>query len=235
VRSFRSRRKSIKTLCWSWLALSLVFCGCKGGDFSKPENKISYVIGQSLAADFNNQGFIVNADALKNGVRDALKGESKLSKEDMQKTLMEFQQAQMAKMQSKQMELSQANTQTGEAFLAANKQKPDVVTLPSGLQYKVLKKGAGRSPKASDTVEVHYVGTLISGQKFDSSYKRNQAARFPVTGVIPGWTEALQLMKAGDKWQLFIPSNLAYGDQGAGGIIGPGQTLLFEVELLKII
>lgn len=122
----------------------------------------------------------------------------------------------------------------GEAFLKENATKEGVKTLPSGLQYKVIKEGTGKSPKATDTVSVHYRGTLINGTEFDSSYKRNAPAEFPVNRVIRGWTEALQLMKEGSKWMLYIPSNLAYGSRGAGGDIGPDETLIFEVELLKV-
>ena len=123
---------------------------------------------------------------------------------------------------------------TGEAFLASNKSKPNVVTLPDGLQYKVIKEGDGRKPGLNDTVTVHYSGTLIDGSEFDSSYKRGQPATFPVSGVIPGWTEALQLMKAGSVWELYIPSNLAYGANGAPPVIGPNQVLIFKVELLSV-
>ena len=127
------------------------------------------------------------------------------------------------------------NKQEGEAFLAENKKKEGVKTLPSGLQYKVITEGTGKSPKASDTVTVNYRGTLIDGTEFDSSYKRGQAASFQVNGVIKGWTEALQLMKEGAKWQLFVPSNLAYGEKGTGsGPIGPNATLVFEVELISV-
>ena len=129
-------------------------------------------------------------------------------------------------------EAGAANKKEGEAFLAANKGKEGVVTLPSGLQYKILKEGTGPKPTASDTVVCNYRGTLINGTEFDSSYKRGQPATFPVGGVIKGWTEALQLMPVGSKWQLFIPSDLAYGERGAGADIGPESTLIFEVELL---
>ena len=217
------------------LVAPILISGCKGSDLSQKDNKISYAIGQSIGTDFKAKGFQISPEALRNGVADAESGKSKLTDAEMQQTLMEFQKEQMMKMQGQQAEAGKVNTKEGETFLAANKTKTGVVTLPSGLQYKVLKQGSGRSPKATDTVEVHYVGTLINGQEFDSSYKRNQPARFPVNGVIPGWTEALQHMKPGDKWQLFIPSNLAYGEHGAGGVIGPNQTLLFEVELLKVI
>jgi FKBP-type peptidyl-prolyl cis-trans isomerase FklB len=126
------------------------------------------------------------------------------------------------------------NKKEGEAFLAENKKKEGVKTLPSGLQYKVIKEGTGKSPKATDKVSTHYRGTLIDGTEFDSSYKRGQPATFPVNGVIPGWTEALQLMKVGSKWQLFIPSKLAYGERGAPPVIGPYSVLIFTVELLAI-
>jgi FKBP-type peptidyl-prolyl cis-trans isomerase FklB len=126
------------------------------------------------------------------------------------------------------------NQKEGEVFLAENKKKKGVVTLPSGLQYRVITAGTGKIPKVTDTVTTHYRGTLIDGTEFDSSYKRGEPASFPVNGVVKGWTEALQLMKVGSKWQLFIPSNLAYGPQGAGQVIGPNATLIFEIELLSI-
>ncbi len=129
---------------------------------------------------------------------------------------------------------AETNKKEGEAFLAANKANGGVVVLPSGLQYKVLTQGTGPKPVASDTVVCNYRGTLIDGKEFDSSYKRGQPATFPVSGVIKGWTEALQLMPVGSKWQLFIPPDLAYGDRGASSDIGPGATLIFEVELLSI-
>lgn len=129
---------------------------------------------------------------------------------------------------------AQVGREKGEAFLAENAKKEGVKTLPSGLQYKVIKEGDGKQPGKTDTVSVHYKGTLIDGREFDSSYKRGQPAEFGVTQVIKGWVEALQLMKEGSKWQLFIPSSLAYGERGAGALIGPGETLVFEVELLKV-
>jgi len=131
-------------------------------------------------------------------------------------------------------ELGEKNKKDGDAFLAENKGKEGVVALPSGLQYKILKAGDGEKPKSTDTVVCNYRGTLLNGKEFDSSYKRGQPATFPVSGVIKGWTEALQLMPVGSKWQLFIPPDLAYGDRGAGNDIAPGATLIFEVELLSI-
>ncbi len=126
------------------------------------------------------------------------------------------------------------NRAQGEAFLAESAQREGVVTLPSGLQYEVLEEGDGATPRRRSTVVVHYSGTLIDGTPFDSSYSRGEPARFPVNRVIPGWTEALQLMQVGDKWRLFIPADLAYGDRGAGPVIGPGSTLIFEVELIEV-
>ena len=140
----------------------------------------------------------------------------------------------MKKREEEQKKLAEKNAKEGEAFFAENKKKEGIVTLPSGLQYKVIKEGDGPTPKATDTVSVNYKGTFIDGTEFDSSYKRNQPATFKVKGVIPGWVEALQLMKVGSKWQIFIPASLAYGDKGAGNVIGPNATLIFEVELLSI-
>ena len=137
-------------------------------------------------------------------------------------------------MQEKQKKIGEKNKIDGEAFLAENKKKEGVKTLPSGLQYSIIKEGAGKMPKATDTVTVNYKGTLIDGTEFDSSYRRGQPVSFPVNGVIAGWTEALQLMKEGSKWQLFIPSELAYGEKGAGNTIGPNAVLIFEVELISI-
>jgi FKBP-type peptidyl-prolyl cis-trans isomerase FklB len=137
-------------------------------------------------------------------------------------------------MMAKQSEVAKKNKAEGETFLAENKKKEGVKSLATGLQYKVIKAGTGKKPKSNDTVTVHYRGTLINGAEFDSSYKRGQPATFPVSKVIPGWTEALQLMEVGAKWQLFIPSNLAYGEQGAGSDIAPNATLIFEVELVSI-
>jgi FKBP-type peptidyl-prolyl cis-trans isomerase FklB len=137
-------------------------------------------------------------------------------------------------MVAKQEEIAKKNNVDGEAFLAENKKKEGVKTLPSGLQYKVIKAGTDKKPKLSDSVTSHYRGTLIDGTEFDSSYKRGQPVTFPVSGVIPGWTEALQLMGEGAKWQIFVPSNLAYGERGAGIVIGPNATLIFEIEIISI-
>lgn len=157
-----------------------------------------------------------------------------MSEEEYRNTMANFRKEMMAKQQAQMKTKGEKNKKEGDAFLAENKDKKGIVSLPSGLQYKVIKEGEGDTPKATDKVTVHYRGTLIDGTEFDSSYGRGEPATFPVNGVIPGWTEALQLMNAGSKWQLFIPSKLAYGERGAGGKIGPNSTLIFDVELISI-
>jgi FKBP-type peptidyl-prolyl cis-trans isomerase FklB len=177
----------------------------------------------------------VDIDALVKGLKDALAGgKMMMTEQEQRETLMAFQKEFQAKQQEKMKALAEKNKKEGEAFLAENKKKQGIKILPSGLQYKIITEGKGASPKETDTVTINYRGTLIDGTEFDSSYKRNEPATFPVKGVIKGWTEAIQLMKEGAKWQLFIPSDLAYGERGAGGTIGPNATLIFEVELLKI-
>jgi FKBP-type peptidyl-prolyl cis-trans isomerase FklB len=177
----------------------------------------------------------VDPAILARGLRDGLAGgKTLLTDEEAQAALSEVQNDLRKKQQEKMQEAGAANKKEGEAFLAANKAKEGVVALPSGLQYKILKEGTGPKPTASDTVVCNYQGTLIDGKEFDSSYKRGQPATFPVSGVIKGWTEALQLMPVGSKWQLVIPADLAYGDRGPSPEIGPGSTLVFEVELLSI-
>ncbi len=196
------------------------------------KDKVSYIIGMDIGNNLKKQSMSVNPKILAKGIEDAVSGAKPLlTEQEVQETMMAFQKEMMAK----QAEVAKKNKTEGEAFLAENKKKEGVKTLPSGLQYKVMKAGTGKKPKASDTVTVNYRGTLINGTEFDSSYKRGQPATFQVSGVIPGWTEALQLMEQGAKWQLFIPSNLAYGERGApGGLIGPNATLIFEVELISI-
>ncbi len=207
----------------------------KASELKDTREKVSYGIGMSMGKDFASQGIDVDAGLLAQGLKDALSGEGTLmTDEEAQAVLMAFQQEMMAKQQALAAEQAEKNLKEGEAFLAENGKKEGVTTLPSGLQYKVLEEGSGRTPGKDDTVEVHYRGTLIGGTEFDSSYGRGEPATFPVGRVIKGWTEALQLMKEGAKWQLVIPSSLAYGEQGAGAAIGPNSTLLFDVELLSI-
>ena len=153
-----------------------------------------------------------------------------LTEQEIQNTLTTFQKEKA----TKQEEVAKKNKNEGEVFMTANKKKEGVKALASGLQYKVIKAGTGRKPNMNDSVTTHYRGTLLDGMEFDSSYRRGQPVTFPVSGVIGGWTEALQLMEEGAKWQLFIPPNLAYGEQGAGGVIGPNATLIFEIELISV-
>jgi FKBP-type peptidyl-prolyl cis-trans isomerase FklB len=195
------------------------------------QEKISYIIGRDMATNLKKQGIEVEAESFMKGLKDVQAGTpSALSQQEVQEAMMALQQ----EMSQKQGASGEANKQAGEEFLADNKNKEGVQTLPSGLQYMVLKEGTGKSPSASDTVTTHYHGTLIDGTTFDSSYERGQPATFPVNGVIAGWTEALQKMKEGAKWRLFIPAELAYGTQGAGDVIGPNSTLIFDVELLQV-
>ncbi len=199
------------------------------------KEKVSYSIGIDVAKSLKQQSIEVDVEVLVKGLRDVLAGGKLLMTEDeVQATMSAFQaDLRQKKAQGAQM-VSTENKKEGAAFLASNKTKQGVVTLPSGLQYKILKVGDGKKPIGSDTVECHYRGTLINGTEFDSSYRRGQPASFAVAGVISGWTEALKLMPVGSKWQLFIPPQLAYEAQGAGRDIGPDATLIFEVELLAI-
>lgn len=199
------------------------------------KDKLSYGIGADIAKNLKGQAIDVDPDIVLRGMKDVLSGgKTLMSEEEIRQTLTELRQEMMAKQAQETKKIGEKNKKDGDAFLEENKKKEGVKTLPSGLQYKVITEGTGKSPKATDTVTVNYRGTLIDGSEFDSSYKRGQPATFPVNGVIPGWTEALQLMKEGAKWQLFIPPGLAYGEKGAGNVIGPNATLIFEVELISV-
>jgi FKBP-type peptidyl-prolyl cis-trans isomerase FklB len=210
------------------------------------KDKFSYALGMNIGNSYSQglkkQSVEFDPNLVAQGLKDAMTGaKTRLTEQEAQAVLQEVQaevrKAQQEKMKAEQEKMEKAgaaNKTEGEAFLAANKAKEGVVTLPSGLQYKILKEGTGPKPAATDTVICNYKGTLINGTEFDSSFKRGQPATFPVSGVIKGWTEALQLMPVGSKWQLFIPSGLAYGDRGTGAEIGPNATLIFEVELLSI-
>lgn len=199
------------------------------------KDNVSYSIGFGLGSNLKTQGVDANVDKLSKGIKDGLSGaKPMMSEADMKKTMSDLNTKMMAQQQEKMKALAVKNKSDGEAFLAKNKSVAGVKTLPSGLQYQVIKAGTGKTPKATDKVSVNYRGTLLDGTEFDSSYSRGAAANFPVNGVIPGWTEALQLMKEGAKWKLFIPASLAYGEQGTGGVIGPNTVLQFEVELLKV-
>jgi FKBP-type peptidyl-prolyl cis-trans isomerase len=199
------------------------------------KEKVSYGIGVDLAKTFRSQGIEVDLDLLVRGLKDGLSGGKLLIPEaDLRTVLAEFR-AELMQKRAQEMKLAaEENRKKGEAFLAENSTREGVMTMPSGLQYKILKLGSGRTPTEADTVEVNYRGTLINGTEFDSSYRTGKPATFKVAAVIPGWIEALKLMPVGSKWQLFIPPQLAYGERGAGSDIGPDETLVFEVELLAI-
>jgi len=192
-------------------------------------------IGNGLSGNLKKQGVEVDWSLVAKGLKDAVAGgKTQLTEEEAQAVLKEVQTEVQKQQQEKMKEAADKNKSEGESFLAANKSKEGVVTLPDGLEYKILTAGTGPKPAPTDSVVCNYRGTLINGTEFDSSYKRGQPATFGVSQVIKGWTEALQLMPVGSKWQLFIPSNLAYGPRGAGAEIGPDSTLIFEVELLSI-
>jgi FKBP-type peptidyl-prolyl cis-trans isomerase FklB len=203
--------------------------------FKTQKDKVSYALGMNIGTNLHKQSIDVDPNIVRQGLEDALAGgKTLLSEDEAHAALTELQNDVRKKQQAKMQQAGEANKKEGDAFLAANKAKDGVVTLPSGLQYKILISGKGPKPTASDSVVCNYRGTLIDGKEFDSSYKRGQPATFPVGGVIKGWIEALQLMPVGSKWQLFVPSELAYGDRGTGAEIGPNATLIFEVELLSI-
>jgi FKBP-type peptidyl-prolyl cis-trans isomerase FklB len=199
------------------------------------KDKFSYALGMNLGTSLHRQSVPVDPDVLLRGMKDALAaGTTLLTEEEARAAIMEMQNQLRKQAQEKAAAAGEANKKEGDAYLAANKTKDGVVVLPDGLQYKILTAGTGPKPLATDTVKVNYKGTLINGTEFDSSYKRGEPAEFPVNGVIKGWTEALQLMPVGSKWQLFVPTELAYGEHAPGGEIGPNDTLIFEVELLSI-
>lgn len=199
------------------------------------EQKVSYAVGLDIGTSFGRNGAELDLDALLLGVQDGQDGEEpRLSEEVIRETIMAFQQQMQQKQQEEMEAKSVEQKAASEAFLDEFAQKPDVVVLDSGLMYVVEQEGEGASPESSDTVKVHYRGTTVDGTEFDSSYERGEPVEFQVDRVIPGWTEALQLMQEGDKWQLAIPADLAYGPQGRGGVIPPEATLIFDVELLEV-
>jgi FKBP-type peptidyl-prolyl cis-trans isomerase FklB len=212
-------------------------------DLKTEDDKVSYGLGFSMGSSFKKDELQMNLEMFQKGIEDGYTGsEQVLNEEEISETMMAFQQKMRAKKQAEYMQRmeerkkqGEANKEEGKNFLEENKTKEGVVVLESGLQYRILEEGTGASPKATDTVKCHYKGTTIDGEEFDSSYKRDEPATFAVNRVIKGWSEGLQLMKEGGKWQFFIPSELAYGERGAGQNIGPNQVLIFEVELLEIV
>jgi len=197
--------------------------------------KLSYAYGMSIVTQLKQISNEIDFELVYRGMRDSVEGKKTLlSKEESNAVLDEFAKKRESEAKKKMSEVAQKNMAEGEAFLKENKGKKDVITTKSGLQYMVIKKGTGAKPNATSTVKVHYKGTLLNGKTFDSSYDRNQPAVFPVNGVIKGWIEGLQLMNVGSTFKFFIPSELAYGERGAGRDIGPNAVLIFEVELLSI-
>jgi FKBP-type peptidyl-prolyl cis-trans isomerase FklB len=204
-------------------------------ELKSDKDKVSYGIGADIGKNFKRLGLDVNLDVLMKGLKDSNSGKKLALSEDELRTVMSNYQNELKQKQITALKtIGDSNKKTGDAFLAENAKKEGVVTLPSGLQYKVIKPGDGKKPTTEDTVECNYRGTLIDGTVFDSSLATGKPALFKVGGVIPGWQEALKLMPTGSKWQLFIPPQLAYGERGAGRDIGPNSTLIFEVELTGI-
>jgi len=198
-------------------------------------DRVSYSMGLDIGRMLKMQGVDVDLELVTRGLKDAYTGnQALLTDEEMQEVLTNFKKEFLAKQQELAKQQGEKNKREGEIFLETNKKKEGIQTLPSGLQYKVVKTGSGKKPTTTDTVTVHYRGTLIDGKEFDSSYRRGKPATIPVNAVIPGWTEALTLMEEGARWELFIPPNLAYGERSAGRDIGPNATLIFEVELISI-
>jgi FKBP-type peptidyl-prolyl cis-trans isomerase len=218
------------------LLVFTVLCVCNAEGVSERKNSggsgdadTSYAFGVALGSDFKQAGLTLDYDALVQGLRDSLEGrETRISLEDAMPLI-------QAALRDGMTRLAGENLQRGEEFLAENGQKPGVVTTPSGLQYEVLSEGAGAKPQPSDRVSVHYEGVLLNGEVFDSSYARDEPAEFSLDEVIPGWTEGIQLMNVGGSYRFFIPSGLAYGEQGFGNVIPANSTLIFRVELLKIV
>jgi len=205
------------------------------GDLKSDKQKAGYSIGVRMGGNLKPFAPDMDFDAFLKGLNDMYQGKKlQMSTAEIQTALQKMQTTLAARKMENDKQVAQKNSQSGKKFLAANKKKKGVITTKSGLQYKVIKSGTGATPKSSDTVTTHYRGTLIDGTEFDSSYNRGKPASFPVGGVIKGWTEALQLMKVGDKWELYIPAELAYGANGPSPKIGPNSTLIFEIELIKI-
>lgn len=235
----------MKNICLSIFSLviaTMLFVSCgnnKKADLKTQNDSVAYVIGanigENLKNNIANDSLDFSSAALVQGFKDALEGLDSLTftKEEKQNIMMQFQKNMQEKQMKKMAEAAAPNKQAGAQFLEKNKQQPGVIQTQSGLQYKVIKEGKGKMPKATDKVTVNYEGKLIDGTVFDSSFERKEPATFGVTGVIPGWTEALQLMKEGGSYELYIPSDLAYGDQGNQSIPG-GSTLIFKVDLIKV-
>jgi FKBP-type peptidyl-prolyl cis-trans isomerase FklB len=219
------------------LTLSVVPTAAFAGEesrFEREDQKVGSSIGYQIGGDFRRQGLSVNPEMVIGGVLDALAGsESLMTEDEMERALVRLQGEARAAQERRRQELARRNLAEGAAFLARNANREGVRTLPSGLQYRIVKEGSGRIPSATDTVTVHYRGTLIDGTEFESSHGRGEPATFGIEGVIPGWSEALQLMRKGARWQLFVPPDLGYGERDSD-LVGPNSTLIFEVELISV-
>ena len=221
-------------MVFSVVLLSGLFSAGESPALETQKEKLSYSVGYQVGGDFVRQGKDINPDVLLKGVQDAMAGNAPLmSAEEMRTTLTNLQKSILEGQKRKMLERAEKVLAAGKRFLADNEKKEGVITMPSGLQYKIIKEGSGRTPTAADTVTVQYTSKFIDGTEFDSSYKRDKPPTFPVNGVIDGWTEALLMMKEGSQWRLFIPPELAYGDKRAGSI-EPNSTLIFDVELISV-
>lgn len=199
-------------------------------------DKLSYSIGEDLGKNFKRQGIDINAAAMAQGINDGMTNNPKslMTDDQVKEVLSKFQKDMMAKRAAEITKKADENKANGEKFLSENKIKPGVVTLPSGLQYKIIKNGSGEKPSREDMVTVEYTGHLINGEVFDSTSKTGKPATFKLSQVIPGWIEALQLMPAGSTWEVYVPASLAYGDRSVGGPIGPNETLIFNIHLISV-
>jgi FKBP-type peptidyl-prolyl cis-trans isomerase FklB len=230
------KETKMKTRLMTICALGLLACLVRAEDktaFKDPKEKSSYSIGANWGNSLKRQEVEVDLESMIKGLKDGLAGKSVLTDQELREAFNALNQEIRAKMEEKRKHLGETNKQEGEKFLAENKTKLGVITLPSGLQYQVLAEGSGESPKSNDVVTANYRGTLIDGTEFDSSAKNGQPLVRPANMLIKGWTEALQLMKPGANWRLFIPPELAYGERGAGAQVGPNATLIFDMELVS--
>jgi FKBP-type peptidyl-prolyl cis-trans isomerase FklB len=217
------------------MAMSTAMAATDATSLTTDKDKLSYSIGADLGKNFKTQGIDINPEALAKGMQDGMSGTKLiLTEQQMKDVLSKFQKDLMAKRTSEFNKKSEENKSKGEAFLASNKSKPGVIVLPSGLQYKIINTGNGTKPSKTDTVTVEYTGHLIDGTVFDSTEKTGKPATFQVSQVIPGWTEALQLMPSGSTWEIYVPSSLAYGPRSVGGPIGPNETLIFKIHLISV-
>ncbi len=231
----KNRVFRVGLLALSSFAACAVFAADNNNALSNKTDRLSYAIGVQTGKSFKSHNVEINSNVYMQGLKDGLNGSpTMLNNDQIQQELRDLQQSTMAKMQTEQKQLAEKNHQLGNAFLAANKDRPGVVTTSSGLQYKILTPGKGPKPTLNDTVTVEYEGRLLNGNIFDSSYERGQPTTFPVNAVIAGWQEALKLMPVGSVWEIYIPSDLAYGEQGAQNVIGPNETLIFKVHLVSI-